>query len=192
MKKILIGTHNQGKFREISYLTSKKFKKISPISLKIPSPKETGLTFLANSKLKANFFSRFVDIPVISDDSGLCIKSLNNKPGVFSARLSKKHGGFHNAMKHILKKMKNKKDRTAFFVCSLTFKFPKKKSISVVGKIYGTISYKIIGRKGFGYDPIFIPNSHNKTFGQMSKYEKINMDHRYIAFKKLKKKIKIL
>ena len=147
---------------------------------------------MANSKLKANFFSRFVDIPVISDDSGLCIKSLNNKPGIFSARLSKKYGSFHNAMRHILKKMKNKKDRAAFFVCCLTFKFPKKKPISAVGKIYGTISYKIIGRKGFGYDPIFIPNSRNKTFGQMSKYEKINMDHRYIAFKKLKKKIKIL
>ena len=105
MKKILIGTHNQGKFKEISYLISKRYKKISPTSLKIPSPKETGKTFYSNSVLKANFFANYVNFPVISDDSGLCIKSLNNKPGIFSARLAKKHGGFYKAMKFILKKM---------------------------------------------------------------------------------------
>ncbi len=90
MKKILIGTHNQGKFREIAYLLSKKYDKISPISLKIKSPKEIGKSFNENSKLKANFFSRFVKFPVISDDSGLCIKALKNEPGIYSARLAKK------------------------------------------------------------------------------------------------------
>ena len=90
MKKILIGTHNPGKFKEIAHLISKKFKKISPVTLKIKSPKETGKTFKSNSKLKANFFSKFVNFPVISDDSGLCIKSLNNAPGVYSARLAKR------------------------------------------------------------------------------------------------------
>ena len=89
MKKNLIGTHNKGKFKEISYLLSKK-RKFSPVSLKIKSPNETGKTFIANSKLKKNYFSKFVNFPVISDDSGLCIKSLNNKPGVYSARLAKK------------------------------------------------------------------------------------------------------
>ncbi len=191
MKKILIGTHNQGKFKEISYLVSKKFKKISPLTLKIQSPKETGKTFSANSKLKVNYFSNFVDYPVISDDSGLCIKSLKNKPGIFSARLAKKHGGFKNAMKIILKKLKNKKDRSAFFVCSLSLKLPKKPPITVQGKVYGKISKKISGKNGFGYDPIFIPNKFNKTFGEIYKSKKINMDHRYEAFKKLKKKAKI-
>ena len=81
MKKILIGTHNQGKFKEIAQLISKKFVKISPKSLKIKSPKETGKTFKSNSILKVNFFSKFVNYPVISDDSGLCIKSLKNQPG---------------------------------------------------------------------------------------------------------------
>ena len=126
MKKILIGTHNKGKFREIAYLLSKKYKKVSPISLKIPSPKETCKSFSGNSKLKVNFFSKFVDIPVISDDSGLCIKSLKNKPGIYSARLAKKHGSFSKAMIFILKKMNHKQDRSAFFVCSLSFKYPKK------------------------------------------------------------------
>ena len=106
MKKILIGTHNQGKFREIAYLISKKYKKISPVSLKIKSPKETGKSFKANSKLKVNFFSRYVNYPVISDDSGLCIVALKNKPGIYSARLAKKHGSFLKAMKFILKRWK--------------------------------------------------------------------------------------
>ena len=191
MKKILIGTHNQGKFREIAHLISKNYKKISPKSLKINSPRETGKTFVANSKLKASFFSKFVDYPVITDDSGLCIKSLNNKPGIFSARLAKQHGSFLKAMKYILKKMKRKKDRSAFFVCSLSFKKSRGKIITVVGKINGTISTKIIGKKGFGYDPIFIPYSKKITFGQMQKSKKVKIDHRYLAFKSLKKKIKI-
>ena len=192
MKKILIGTHNQGKFKEISYLISKKYKKISPISLKIKSPKETGKTFTSNSKLKVNFFSKLVDYPVISDDSGLCIQSLKNKPGIFSARLAKKKGSFLKAMKFILKKLEKKKNRSAIFVCSLSYKHPTNKIISVQGKIKGKISKKILGKKGFGYDPIFIPNNKRITFGQMMKIKKIKMDHRFIAFKKLKKKIKIL
>ena len=192
MKKILIGTHNNGKFKEISYLISKKYKKISPISLKIRSPKETGKTFKQNSELKAKFFSKFVNFPVISDDSGLCIKSLQNKPGIYSARLAKKKGSFQNAMNFILKKMRNKKNRNAHFVCSLTYLSSNGKIVSRVGKIHGKISTKILGKKGFGYDPIFIPNKYFITFGQMSKLKKINLDHRYIAFQKLKKKIKIL
>ena len=192
MKKILIGTHNKGKFKEIAYLLSKKYKKVSPVSLKIPSPKETSKSFSGNSKLKVNFFSKFVDFPVISDDSGLCIKSLKNKPGIYSARLAKKHGSFSKAMIFILKKMKHKKDRSAVFICSLSFKYPKKKLINVTGKIKGSIARSIRGKKGFGYDPIFIPTKYEKTFGQFSKLKKMRMDHRYQAFQKLKRKIKTL
>ena len=192
MKKILIGTHNKGKFREIAYLLPKKYKKVSPVFLKIPSPKETSKSFSGNSKLKVNFFSKFVDFPVISDDSGLCISSLKNKPGVYSARLAKRHGSFSKAMIFILKKMKHKKDRSTVFICSLSFKYPKKKPINVTGKIKGYIAKSIRGKKGFGYDPIFIPNKYEKTFGQFSKLKKMRMDHRYQAFKKLKRIIKTL
>ena len=192
MKKILIGTHNKGKFKEISFLISKKFKKINPTLLKIPSPKETGKTFTSNSKLKANFFSQYVDYPVISDDSGLCIRALNQQPGIYSARLAKKQGSFFKAMKYILNKMKNKKNRSATFVCSLSFKLPKKKPINAIGKIKGSISYNILGKNGFGYDPIFIPDNYSKTFGEMLKSKKIKIDHRFIAFKNLKKKVKTL
>ena len=191
MKKILIGTHNKGKFSEISYLVSRKYKKISPISLKIKSPRETGKSFISNSKLKAKFFTKYVDYPVISDDSGLCIEALNNKPGIYSARLAKRQGSFLKAMKFILKRMKKIKNRKATFVCSLSYKDKHKKMITVEGKLKGNISNKIVGKKGFGYDPIFIPYKKKITFGQMSKLKKIKMDHRFIAFKKLKKKIKI-
>ncbi len=191
MKKILIGTHNKGKFKEISYLISKKYKKVSPLSLKIKSPRETGNSFVSNSKLKANFFSKFVNFSVISDDSGLCIKALNNKPGIYSARLAKRYGSFFKAMKYILAKMANVKDRSATFVCSLTYKNNKGKIFTVEGKLKGIISTKILGRKGFGYDPIFIPDKKKITFGQMSKRKKLRMDHRFIAFQKLKRKINI-
>ena len=95
------------------------------------------------------------------------------------------------AMKYILNKMKNKKNRSATFVCSLSFKLPKKKPINAIGKIKGSISYNILGKNGFGYDPIFIPDNYNKTFGEMQKSKKIKIDHRFIAFKNLKKKLKL-
>jgi len=192
MKKIFIGTHNRGKFKEISYLLPKKIKKISPIKLKVKSPKETGKTFISNAKLKVKYFSKFTELSVISDDSGLCIKALKGKPGIYSARWAKKYGSFSKAMRFILKKMKKKKNRSATFVCSLSFKYPRGKVITVIGKIKGLISHKMLGTRGFGYDPIFIPLGKSITFGQMSKLKKIKMDHRYIAFKKLKRKIKIL
>ena len=141
MKKILIGTHNKGKFKEIAYLISKKIKKISPVSLKIKSPKETGKSFKSNSKLKVNYFSKFVDYPVISDDSGLCIKALKNKPGIYSARLAEKHGGFFKAMKFILKKMEKVKNRRAIFVSCLSYKNIKGKIVTVEGKLNGIISF---------------------------------------------------
>ena len=95
-------------------------------------------------------------------------------------------------MKFILKKLEGKKNRSATFVCSLSIKIPKKKLVTVEGKLNGVISKKILGNKGFGYDPIFIPRGYKITFGQMTNYKKINLDHRFLAFKKLKKKIKIL
>ena len=126
MKKILIGTHNAGKFREIAYLLSKKYKKISPTSLKIKSPKETGKSFIANSKLKVKFFSKYVNYPVISDDSGLCIKALNNKPGIYSARMAKKCGSFFKAMKLILKKMEKKKIEKQYLFVVFPIRVKKK------------------------------------------------------------------
>ena len=193
MKKnhlLLIGTHNDGKFREISKLIHKKIKKVSPKSLNIKSPKETGKTFKENSELKANFFYKKSKLISLSDDSGIEILALNKKPGIYSARWAKKSGSFKKTMTNILKKIKNKKNRKAKFICSLSIKINKKKIITSVGVVNGNISFKMLGSKGFGYDPIFIPNKSKFTFGQMSPLKKMKIDHRSIAFKKLKKKLK--
>ena len=186
MKKIFIGTHNKGKFKEISYLLSKKILKLSPERLNIKSPKETGKTFTANSKLKADYFSKYTDLPVIADDSGLCIKVLKNKPGIYSARWAKKYGSFYKAMKHILNIMKKKTNRSATFICCLTLCWPNGKNLSSTGIIKGKISNIKKGNKGFGYDPIFIPDGYNKTFGEMEPELKLSIDHRYKAYMKIK------
>ena len=95
-------------------------------------------------------------------------------------------------MKYLLKKLEKKKNRSATFICCLSFKSPNQKIINVVGQIKGTISKEILGKKGFGYDPIFIPKNRRKTFGEIPKFKKMKMDHRFIAFRKLKKRVKIL
>ena len=194
MKKnnlLLIGTHNDGKFKEISKLISGKIKKISPKSLKIKTPKETGKTFRSNSELKANFFYKKSKLVSLSDDSGLEILALKKKPGIYSARWARRSGSFKKAMLYILDKIKNKKNRKARFICSLSIKLNKKKMITAVGILNGKISLKILGNKGFGYDPIFIPNKSKLTFGQISLSKKMKVDHRSIAFKKLKEKLKL-
>ncbi|MDB9760830.1 RdgB/HAM1 family non-canonical purine NTP pyrophosphatase [Pelagibacteraceae bacterium] len=195
INKILIGTHNKGKIKEITYLLNKKIKKLSPFQLNIKSPEETGKSFKSNSELKAKYFFKKSKITTISDDSGLCVECLGNKPGIYSARWARKYGGFDQAMSKIIQLVKNKnikkkkKNTKAKFVCSLTIYINSKKKITTTGEIYGNISDKILGKNGFGYDSIFMPVKQTLTFGQMNKRKKILMDHRYIAFKKLKKKL---
>ena len=187
--KILIGTHNKGKFREISDLLPRNIKKISPNNLNIESPEETGKTFSENSLLKAKFFYEKSNLVTLSDDSGLEIECLNNEPGIFSSRWADEFGGFDNAMTEILKKVKKiNKSTKARFISSLTIYWENKKSITEVGKIEGNISEKK-GLNGFGYDPIFIPNGYTETFAEMDYEKKLLIDHRYIAYKKLEKKI---
>ena len=190
INKILIGTHNKGKFKEISDLLPRNVVKISPLSLGIESPEETGKTFSENSLLKAKFFYEKSNIVTLSDDSGLEIECLNNEPGIYSSRWADEFGGFDNAMTEILKRIKKtNKGTRASFTSSLTIYLDNKKIITEIGKIDGKISEKK-GLNGFGYDPIFIPNGHTKTFAEMEYKEKLLIDHRYIAYKKLEKKIK--
>ena len=195
INEILVGSNNKGKFKEIADLLPKKIKKISPSQLNIGSPEESGKTFVENSEIKADFFSQKSKMITISDDSGLEISCLNGMPGIFSSRWADEYGGFDNAMLEILKKVKkinkNKeaKDTKAKFVCALTIKWPDGKKISEIGEIKGNIISKK-GRNGFGYDPIFTPQGYSKTFGEMNYKEKVSIDHRFVAYKKLEKKIK--
>ncbi len=189
--KILVGTHNRGKFNEICDLLPKNIEKISPISLDIESPVEDGKTFEENSEIKANFFCKKSNLITLSDDSGLEVDCLNGDPGIFSSRWADELGGFHNAMLKILEKVKNiDKGTNAQFVSSLTIKWPDGNKITETGVIKGNLT-DIKGKNGFGYDPIFIPKGYSKTFAEMNYKEKLKIDHRKIAYEKLLNKIKV-
>jgi len=189
--KILVGTHNKGKFIEMSDLLPKKIKKISPIDLDIKSPIENGKTFEENSEIKAEFFCKNSNLVTLSDDSGLEVDALNGEPGIFSSRFAEDLGGFENAMKKILERIKKiNKGSKAQFISSLTIQWPDGKKITETGVIKGSLT-DIRGENGFGYDPIFVPEGYSKTFAEMNYKEKLKIDHRQIAYKKLYNKIKV-
>ena len=196
MKKIselLIGTNNKGKLREIRALLPKYIKIYSTANFKLKSPLENGSTFKENSLIKSQYFSKKTNLVCLADDSGLQIDILNNDPGIYSARWAGKSGNFNKAIKRVYnaldKKDKNWKQKKikARFVCALSICFLNKKIALVTGKVEGFISNEPKGINGFGYDPIFIPISKNKTFGEMVPSQKYKIDHRYQAFKKIKK-----
>ena len=196
MKKIselLIGTNNKGKLREIRALLPKYIKIYSTANFKLKSPLENGSTFKENSLIKSQYFSKKTNLVCLADDSGLEIDILNKDPGIYSARWAGKSGNFNKAIKRVYnaldKKDKNWKQKKikARFVCALSICFLNKKIALVTGKVEGFISNEPKGINGFGYDPIFIPISKNKTFGEMVPSQKYKIDHRYQAFKKIKK-----
>ena len=193
ISQLLIGTNNKGKLREIKALLPKNIKIFSTSDFNLRSPKENGKTFSENSLIKAKFFSKKSNQICMSDDSGLEIKLLDNQPGIFSARWGGKKNNFDLAIKKVFKKLDNNvlnwKNRKiiAKFICALTIYWPSGKFITKIGSINGRISNNKVGKKGFGYDPIFIPLGSKKTFGQMPPKKKYKIDHRYRAFQKIKK-----
>tara|TARA_B110001452_G_scaffold233910_1_gene211929 strand:+ start:34 stop:630 length:597 start_codon:yes stop_codon:yes gene_type:complete len=191
--KILVGTNNKGKLREIKDLLPKNLKIYSPSDFKVKSPVENGKTFQENSLIKARFFSKKTKMMCLSDDSGLEIDILNKKPGIYSARWGGKNGDFSKAIRRVFKEL-DKKDKNwklrkikARFICALTLYENNKILKKSIGKIEGFISSTMKGKKGFGYDPIFIPKGKNITFGEMRPSIKYKIDHRSKAFKKIKK-----
>ena len=192
IKEIIIGTNNEGKSKEISDLLPKKLKKYFPKEFNIPSPQETGKSFEENSFIKASYFSNKTNLICLSDDSGLEIDLLKGKPGIYSSRWGGNNNNFDLAITKVFEEMNNiKKDWTnnnsARFVCCMTLFWPGGQRYSSTGKIDGKISTVKKGIHGFGYDPIFIPNGYNKTFGEMEPKLKMSIDHRFNAYTKLKK-----
>ena len=193
INELLIGTNNKGKLREIKNLLPKSIK-IYPTSVfNLKSPVENGKTFKENSLIKSKYFSKKTGLLCLADDSGLEIDILDKKPGIYSARWGGKHGDFGIAIKKVYREL-NKKDKNwkrkkirARFICVLSISYLNKKIACVLGKVEGYISDKPKGKNGFGYDPIFIPLKKRKTFGEMKPYQKYKMDHRYQAFKQIKK-----
>ena len=193
ISKILIGTNNQGKLREITNLLPKKVKVFSTKDFNLKSPKETGKTFKSNALIKAKYFSKKTNLICLSDDSGLEIDILKKKPGIYSARWGGKNSDFNKAMQRVYKELDKKDEEwkakkiSARFICALVIYWPNRKKIYSVGKISGKISKIKKGKNGFGYDPIFIPNGHKRTFAEMSKIYKYKIDHRAKAFNKIKR-----
>ena len=192
IKEILIGTNNQGKYREISDLLPNYIKKYSPKEFSILTPEETGKSFEENSFIKASYFSKKTDLICLSDDSGLEIDLLKGEPGIYSSRWSGEKNNFDLAIQKIFNKMDSiKKDwknhSNAKFICCMTLFFPSGKSYSSTGIVKGKISNVKKGKNGFGYDPIFIPDGHEETFGEMEPKLKMSIDHRFKAFLKIKK-----
>ena len=194
INQLVFASHNRGKYKEMSYLMADLGIELvflgdhSDIDIE-----ETGLSFHENALLKARQASQLTGLPALGDDSGLCVKALNNEPGIYSARYNGASSSFESKMLKLLATLKNQHERDAFFVCVLAF---VKNDLDPLPRFYegfwhGQIANEIKGEHGFGYDPIFIPIKEKITFGQMPKSKKIKMDHRYLAFKKLKRKIKI-
>ena len=193
ISKILVGTNNEGKLREIKDLLPKSIKAYSTKDFKIKSPIETGKSFLKNSLIKAKFFSKKSKMICLADDSGLEIDILDKAPGIYSSRWGGKNNNFNKAISRVFRKI-NEKDKNwrkkkikARFICVLTIYWPNGKTVNSIGKVKGHISPKKKGNNGFGYDPIFIPLKKRLTFGQMKSKDKYKMDHRFVAFKKIKK-----
>jgi XTP/dITP diphosphohydrolase len=193
ISKLLIGTNNKGKYKEIKDLLPKYIKTYSTSEFKLKSPKEDGLTFEENSIIKSKYFSKKTRLTCLADDSGLEIDLLDKSPGIYSARWGGKKGDFKKAINRVYKEL-SKKDKNwkykkikARFICVLSICYLDKKIASVRGKVEGHISSKPKGKNGFGYDPIFIPKNRRKTFGEMSSLQKYKIDHRFVAFRKIRK-----
>ena len=191
--KLLIGTNNRGKLREIKSLLPKSIKIHSTSEFNLKSPVENGKTFEENSLIKSKYFSKKTGLMCLADDSGLEIDILNKNPGIYSARWGGRLGDFNKAIRKVYREL-NKKDKNwknkkikARFICALSISILDKTIACVRGKVEGTIAPEPKGKNGFGYDPIFIPLNKKLTFGEISPMKKYKIDHRYQAFKKIKK-----
>ena len=191
--KLVIGTNNKGKLKEIRDLLPKNIITLSTAEFKLKSPRENGKSFKENSLIKSKYFSKKANLICLADDSGLEIDILDKNPGIYSARWGGKNSDFNKAIKRVYRELKKKdkywrnKKIKARFVCALSISYLSKKICCVIGKAEGIIYNKPKGKDGVGYDPIFIPLNKKETFGEMKPNQKYKLDHRSKAFKKIKK-----
>ena len=184
-RELLIATHNKGKLREIAELVEPfGIKAIPPNELNIPEPIENGMTFIENAKIKAQ--SAVINSGKISlaDDSGLVVPALDGAPGIYSARWAGPEKDFTAAMVRVNTELADK-DRKAFFISALVLLWPDGHMEAFEGTVHGVLVWPPRGSLGFGYDPMFLPNGHNKTFGELTPNEKHMYSHRSDAFSQL-------
>ncbi|MGC6512201.1 MAG: RdgB/HAM1 family non-canonical purine NTP pyrophosphatase [Parvibaculales bacterium] len=190
-ERLVIASHNDGKVREINDLVAPfGMQAISAGALGLPEPEETGTTFIANAELKALAAATASGLPALADDSGLAVDALGGNPGIYSARWAVTDSGerdFHYAMQKVEQALSAiaEAPRTARFICALSLAWPDGHMESFEGKVEGSLVWPPRGDKGFGYDPVFVPEGGDHTFAEIEPETKHAMSHRADAFAQL-------
>ncbi len=184
-ERLVIASHNQGKVREIAVLLQPLgIEVVSAVDLDLPEPEETGKTFAANAELKARAASQASGLAALADDSGLCVDVLWGKPGIYSARWAGPERDFTLAMQKVERALDGRPSE-AHFTCALSLAWPDGHAETVEGNVYGHVQFPPAGDRGFGYDPIFVPDGYTMTFGEMDPVKKHAISHRADAFNQL-------
>lgn len=187
---LLLASHNKGKLREIEELLRPLGIAVTSAgALNLPEPEETGTTFEANSALKAVAAAKASGLTALADDSGLCVVGLDHAPGIYSARWAGDAKDFGTAMERVRRELQERgvepEGAKAYFVCVLTLADASGQLHHVRGEVHGTLTFPPRGERGFGYDPIFVPEGFDETFGEMDPEEKHAISHRARAFEAL-------
>ena len=185
---LIVATHNAGKLREIVELLAPYGIHVSSAAEHgLPEPEETGTTFLANAELKALAAALAAGVPALSDDSGLAVDGLDGAPGIYSARWAGPSKDFGAAMARVERELteRGSTNRRAHFISALTLAWPDGHYESFEGRVSGTLTFPPRGDRGFGYDPIFVPDGLSQTFGEMHEATKHRISHRARAFSQL-------
>ena len=186
--RIVAATHNPGKARELAALLEGRFEVVAAGELGLPEPDETEATFVGNAVLKARAAADRSGLIALADDSGLSARALDGAPGVFSARWAGPSKDFTLAMDKVRERLEEvgADDFAAWFSCALAVAWPNGPVVAVEGRVDGTLTFPPRGTRGFGYDPIFIPEGGVQTFGEMDPAAKDAISHRARAFAQLK------
>ncbi|WP_426039426.1 RdgB/HAM1 family non-canonical purine NTP pyrophosphatase [Brevundimonas sp. DC300-4] len=186
--RLVAATHNAGKAREIDALLDGHYTVVTAGELNLPEPAETETTFVGNAMLKARHAAQFSGEVSLADDSGLSVAALDGAPGIFSARWGGPERDFASAMRKIETRLEelSATDRSAWFTSALAVAWPDGPCVVVEGRVDGVVTFPPRGEHGFGYDPLFIPDGHDLTFGEMMPELKDSLSHRTRAFEMLK------
>ena len=186
--KLVAATHNPGKAVELAALLEGRFELVAAGSLGLPEPDETESTFTGNALLKARAAANASGLIALADDSGLSVRALDGAPGIYSSRWAGPTRDFAAAMAKVEQRLEasDTDDRFAWFTCALAVAWPDGPAVVVEGRIDGSLVFPPRGTLGFGYDPIFLPEGCDQTFGEMAQATKEQMSHRARAFEKLR------
>jgi len=184
--RLVLATHNSGKLAEIAALVAPYgVSVLGAGEAGVSEPEETGASFAENAALKAHASARATGWPALADDSGLCVAALDGAPGIYSARWAGPDKDFDAAMRAVNERLSGAADRSAAFVCALCLAWPDGREQVFEGRVAGTLVWPPRGGHGFGYDPMFQPDGHDLTFGEMDPAAKHRMSHRARAFARL-------